>query len=282
MAKIVVVTDSTADLDKKLAEELGIKVIPLNVHFGDELYKDGIDITTEVFYEKLKDSPIPPKTSQPSPGDFHTVYKSLLAEGVTGIISIHISEALSGTFQSATIAKDMLPDADIRIINSKTGSMGIGLKAINVARAIAEGADIDTAQKMVEDMVENQQAVFAVDTLEYLHRNGRIGRAQKLIGGMLNVKPILHLDAEGYVAAKGKVRGKGKVVPYLLDESVAFAGEEKVDVAIVHALNSELAQEMADALKEKITIRNLEVSSIGSVIGTHIGPGAIAVFIQRI
>ena len=282
MAKIVVVTDSTADLDKKLAEELGIKVIPLNVHFGDELYKDGIDITTEVFYENLKDSPIPPKTSQPSPGDFHTVYKSLLAEGVTGIISIHISEALSGTFQSATIAKDMLPDADIRIINSKTGSMGIGLKAINVARAIAEGADIDTAQKMVEDMVENQQAVFAVDTLEYLHRNGRIGRAQKLIGGMLNVKPILHLDAEGYVAAKGKVRGKGKVVPYLLDESVAFAGEEKVDVAIVHALNPELAQEMADALKEKITIRNLEVSSIGSVIGTHIGPGAIAVFIQRI
>ena len=282
MAKIVVVTDSTADLDKKLAEELGIKVIPLNVHFGDELYKDGIDITTEVFYEKLKDSPIPPKTSQPSPGDFHTVYKSLLAEGVTGIISIHISEALSGTFQSATIAKDMLPDADIRIINSKTGSMGIGLKAINVARAIAEGADIDTAQKMVEDMVENQQAVFAVDTLEYLHRNGRIGRAQKLIGGMLNVKPILHLDAEGYVAAKGKVRGKGKVVPYLLDESVAFAAEQEVDVAIVHALNSELAQEMADELKKKITIRNLEVSSIGSVIGTHIGPGAIAVFIQRI
>ncbi len=282
MAKIAVVTDSTADIDKKLAEELGIQVIPLNVHFGDELYKDNIDITPEPFYAKLKDTPTPPKTSQPSPGDFHEVYKSLLDQGVTGIISIHISQVLSGTFQSATIAKDMLPDADIRIVNSKAASMALGLIVLNVARAIAQGADLDAAHKLAERLTDSQQVVFAVDTLEYLHRNGRIGRAQKLIGGMLNVKPILHLDEEGYVAARAKVRGKGKVIPYILEESVAFAGEQEVDVAIGHALNPQLAEEMSDALKKEINIRNLEIATIGSVIGTHTGPGTIAVVIQKI
>lgn len=282
MGRIAVVTDSTADLDSKLAKEMGITVIPLNVHFHEELYKDGIDITPEQFFAKLESTPVPPRTSQPSPGDFHTVYKSLLAEGVSGIISIHISKELSGTYQSATIAREILPDADIRIVNGKSASMGTGIIVLTVARRIADGASLDEAAAYAEELVDKQKVVFAVDTLEYLHRNGRIGRAAKLIGGLLNVKPILHLDSDGFVAPLGKVRGQGKVLPYVMEQAMEFAGDDPVVVAVVHALIPDLAEEIAAQVKAKLNVNSLHISSIGSVIGTHTGPGTFGLVLQKV
>lgn len=283
MNKIAVVTDSTADLDAQLAQEYNITVVPLNVHFPDEQYKDGIDLDSATFFTKLKASSIPPRTSQPSPGDFHKVYKSLFSAGYHGIISIHISKELSGTWQSACIAKDMLPEQNIHIINSKTASMGIGLIVLNTARKLGQGASLDQAVSYAEELVHGQRVMFGVDSLEYLHRSGRIGRAAKLIGGLLNVKPILCVDSDGFVAPLGKIRGKNKFVPFLIQEAEKFLSgfSGPVDVAVVDAQDSELAQELSAKIQEKINVRDLYHSKIGSVIGTNTGPGTIGIIVQK-
>jgi DegV family protein with EDD domain len=284
MSKIAIVTDSTGDIPVKLAEELNINVIPLNVHFHEEVFKDGVDINHNSFFEKLKVSPVPPRTSQPSPGDFHKVYKALLAEGAETIISIHISKELSGTYQSATIARDMLPEAKIHIIDSKSASMGLGMIAINAAKAVLEGKEVQEIVAMAEEMVDNHKVMFAVDTLEYLHRNGRIGGAAKLIGGLLNVKPMLEVDSDGKVAPLGKIRGKAKVVPFLLEQTQTFLEgyQGEVDLSVIHAQEPVLAQEILAQFKGQFAVRNGYLAELGSVIGTHVGPGTIGIIVQKL
>ena len=282
MGKIAVVTDSTADLNAELVQKYDITVVPLNVHFHDEVFKDGVDMTTASFFKKLKDTPVPPRTSQPSPGDFHKVYKSLLGAGFQSIISIHISSDLSGTWQSASIARDMLPEEQIHVVNSKSGSMGIGLIVINTVKKIQEGASLNEAVAYANNLVDNTMIMFGVDTLEYLHRNGRIGRAAKLMGGLLNVKPMLFVD-NGVVAPLGKVRGKNKVIPFLIEQAEKFIGDYDgiVDVAVIHAQDPAIAQEITTRAKERIKIRDIYQSEIGSVIGTHTGPGAVGIILQK-
>jgi len=281
--KIAVVTDSTADLNIETARQYNITVVPLNVHFHDAVYKDGVDMTTEDFFAKLKSTPIPPRTSQPSPGEFHKVYKNLLTSGYQGIISIHISKELSGTWQSACIARDMLPEEQIHVVDSKSASMGLGLIVINTVQKILSGAGLEEAVGYAQELVSQQRILFGVDTLEYLHRNGRIGRAAKLLGGLLNVKPILYVDSDGFVAPLGKVRGKNKFVPFLIKQAEQFAHGHAgpIDIAIIHALDPEMAKELAVDVTAAIKVREIHVSEIGSVIGTHTGPGAIGIIIQK-
>lgn len=283
MAKIAVVTDSTSDISPDLARQLNISIVPLNVHFHDEVYKDGIDLDTPTFFQKLQSASVPPRTSQPSPGDFHKLYKSLFSAGYQGIISIHISKDLSGTWQSACIARDMLPEQDIHIINSKSASMGLGLIVLNVADKLAQGATLEDVVNYAQRLVVEQRVMFGVDTLEYLHRNGRIGRAAKLIGGLLNVKPVLYIDADGFVAPLAKLRGKNKFMPYLLEEAENFLEgfSGTVDVTVIHARDPQQALELAQKVKERIAVRNVYTSEIGSVIGTHVGPGAIGLIVQK-
>lgn len=283
MGKIAVVTDSTADLNTELTRQYNITVVPLNVHFHDEMFKDGVDLNPESFFEKLRNTPVPPRTSQPSPGDFHKLYKTLLSNGYQGIISIHISKELSGTWQSACIARDMLPEEDIRIVNSRSASMGLGLIVLNTASKLQEGASMEEAVSYAEQLTGEQRVMFGVSTLEYLHRNGRIGRAAKLIGGLLNVKPILYVDPEGFVAPLGKIRGRGKFIPYLVDEAKKFlAGHSgPVDIAVVHAQDPEFAIELSSKIQDSIDVRNAYQADIGSVIGTHTGPGAIGIILQK-
>lgn len=283
MQKIAVVTDSTADLNIEPNHLNNITVVALNVHFQDEVFKDGVDLSTNQFFEKLKATPHPPRTSQPSPGDFHKVYKSLLSSGYQGIISIHISKELSGTWQSASIARDMLPEEQIYVVNSKSASMGLGLIVLNTAKKLRDGASYQDAAAYAEKLADQQRIMFGVDTLEYLHRNGRIGRAAKLIGGLLNVKPILYIDDEGFVAPLGKIRGKNKFIPYLVEQAEKFCADYSgpVDVAVIHAQDRELAKELSAIVKAKIKVREAYVSEIGSVIGTHTGPGAIGLILQK-
>jgi DegV family protein with EDD domain len=282
MGKIAIVTDSTADLNTELIEQYNITVVPLNVHFHDEVFKDGVDMTTTSFFKKLKDTPVPPRTSQPSPGDFQKVYKSLLSSGYQSIISIHISSNLSGTWQSACIARDMLPEEQIQIVNSKSASMGLGLIVINTVKRIQEGASLEDAASYANQLVDNSRIMFAVDTLEYLHRNGRIGRAAKLMGGLLNVKPMLYVD-NGVVAPLGKVRGKSKVIPFLVEQAEKFVGDfdGPMDLAVIHAQDPAIAQEITAKVTEKLKIRDVYQSEIGSVIGTHTGPGAVGITLQK-
>lgn len=283
MSKIAVVTDSTADLGD-IASDVGISVVPLNIHFVDEVHKDGIDLSIKSFFTKLEAATVPPRTSQPSPGDFHRLYKQLLESGFDGIISIHISRELSGTWQSATIAREMLPAEDIWVVDTKSASMGIGLIALNTLERLKAGASGPEAAEYAQQLINQQEILFGVETLEYLHRNGRIGRAAKLIGGLLNIKPILTIDKEGFVAPHGKVRGSNKFIPYLLDEAQEFlAGYSgRADIAVVHALNPELAQEMLRQISARIPPRRSYIRDIGSVIGTHTGPGTIGFVLQKI
>ena len=283
MSKIAVVTDSTADIDTELAKQKNIFVVPLNIHFAEAVYKDGVDLDSDAFFAKLQDATTPPRTSQPSPGEFHELYKSLLGEGYTGIISIHISRELSGTWQSAVIARDMLAEADILVVDTKSASMGTGLIVLNTLEKIQAGASLEEAASYAEWLVEQQKVLFGVATLEYLHRNGRIGRAAKLLGGFLNVKPVLHLDKDGFVAALAKVRGSNKFIPYLVTAASEFvkAYSGAVDLAVVHAQDSQLAGELLSRIRDKLSIRNFYVTDIGSVIGTHTGPGTIGIVLQK-
>ncbi|SHJ60340.1 EDD domain protein, DegV family [Anaerobranca californiensis DSM 14826] len=273
---IKLVVDSTADLSKDIIEKYDITVVPLNVHFGDEVFKDGIDLNTESFFAKLQNSEVMPRTSQPSPGDFHKVYTSLLSQGHS-IISIHISDNLSGTYQSAVIAKNMLENADITIIDSKSASLGLGLIAYQGAKLIEQGKDVREIQDILNKIIEDQLVCFGVDTLEFLQKNGRIGKASALIGTLLNVKPILTLNSEGIVAPLGKVRGRNKVIPYLVEKIKERFNDDLVNVAIAHALTPEQKDELLAYAKQELNINEILEGNIGSVIGTNTGPGMIAI-----
>lgn len=280
---IAIVTDSTSDLDDRLAKEKNISVVPLNLHFGEKVYKDGIDMDNEDFFRKLETSPVPPRTSQPSPGELHELYKTLLESGYKGIISIHISRELSGTWQSATIAREMLPEEDIIVIDSKSASMGLGLTVLSTWDKIQAGASIAEAAEYARGLKKQQKILFGVATLEYLHRNGRIGKAAKAIGGLLNVKPVLTVDSDGFVAPLGKVRGMNKFIPYLLEGAADFVQGHPgpIDIAVVHAQDPQLAEDVLQQAKNRIAVNNSYVAKIGSVIGTHTGPGTIGMVIQK-
>jgi DegV family protein with EDD domain len=280
---IAIVTDSTADIDPRLAAEKEISVVPLNVHFGEEVYKDGIDLNQAEFFRKLEAAPMPPRTSQPSPGEFHELYQNLLNSGYQGIISIHISRELSGTWQSATIARGMLTGANIAVVDSKSASMGLGLNVLSTWEKLQAGASLEEAAEYARGLYQQQKIFFGVATLEYLHRNGRIGRAAKVIGGLLNVKPILTIDGDGFVAPLEKVRGMNKFVPYLLEGAREFVAGHSgpVDIAIVHAQDPQYAEDILQLTKERIGIRNSYLAEIGSVIGTHTGPGTIGMVVQK-
>ena len=284
MAKVKIVVDSTADLPAEIRERLGIAMVPLKVHFGNETYLDSITITPKTFFEKLASAKDMPTTSQPSPVDFVEVYKELLKEPDTAIISIHLSAAFSGTYQSAVLAKSLLGGGDnIHIVDSKSASLGFGMLAIAAAEAAARGAGVEECLAAINKLKERTQLYFLVDTLEYLHRNGRIGRASALFGSLLNIKPILSIDPEeGVIYPVDKVRGSRKAMSRIVELLVERYGGQTIDVQFIHAQAEETADQLQAMLKEKFTVRNSAVYELGPVIGTHVGPGTIGLFVTNV
>ncbi len=280
MSQVKIVTDSTADLPPALVKELGINVVPLKVLFGEKVYREGVDITPKEFYEKLRESEKLPSTSQPSPGEFQEVFQALTEDG-SSVISIHISGNMSGTYQAALIAKNALPDRDITVIDSKLVSMALGLVVIEAARAAKAGKNNLEIINIAYNVMNKVNTYFVVDTLEYLQKGGRIGKAQALLGTMLNIKPILTLQ-DGFVASFEKVRGKGKALERILELARKFSDEHEgreIRCALVHAdvLDETIAfhQRMISELRCSEHI----ISDIGAVVGTHAGPGTIALFL---
>lgn len=272
-----VVTDSGADLPASLAEELGIRVVPLSIHFGDEVFKDGVTLTAEAFYQRLTtDKERPPHTSQPSPGDFQQVYESLREAGVKQVLSIHLSSKLSGTLQSATIAAREMEGMEIVTVDSRMASMGIGMLAVHAARLAREGRSLQEAAAEVEALRDQFHVVFAVDTLEYLARNGRIGRAQSFLGGLLSIKPVLSL-ADGEVVPVERMRGKNRALQEVVDRTVAFLGDRPGWVSIVHSQAEEEAAQVRARIEERCQVAEMIVTHLGPTIGTHVGPGTIGV-----
>ncbi|MCK0470714.1 DegV family protein [Halalkalibacter sp. APA_J-10(15)] len=281
MSTIKIVTDSTADIPNTLAEELGITVVPLNVIFSDEeAYEDGVTLTADRFYEYVKERNVIPSTSQPTPYQFEELYRSL-SDKDTEIISIHLSSKLSGTYQAATIAKQALEMDSIHVIDSKRASYAIGIIVVEIAKYAKSGRSLEDCLSRLEELLNDTTVYFMVDTLEYLQKNGRIGKASALLGSMLKIKPILSLNEAGEVYSFEKARGQKKALNRILEVFDEQFGKEPVHVGISHAINEQYAHDVLSLCQQRFNVQSDVVTSIGAVIGAHVGPGTIAISITR-
>ncbi len=282
MSRIGIVVDSTADVPFSFYQEHHITVVPLKVHFGEESFKDWIDIDPETFYRRLKSLPVLPKTSQPSAADFENAYRNLAKEN-DSIISIHISSKLSGTVNSAQAAKAALPQIPIYIVDTGLASIGTAMVTQAAIREIGTAASIEKVIKAVEKVAEHIVILFAVDTLEYLQKGGRIGKASALLGSLLNIKPILTIK-DGEVHPFKKIRGSTRLYQEfvnILKEQVESG--KKLHLGLAHAANPQAVNRLKSQIEESgIGYDDLLISEIGPVIGTYTGPGAFAlVFYQE-
>lgn len=274
MAEVKIVTDSTAYLPAELIARYGIRVIPLKVLFGPEAYTEGVDISNEEFYRKLAKASTLPTTSQPSIGDFVQVYDKAAREAAA-ILSIHISGKLSATINSALNAKDELPQVQIEVVDSLCSCMGMGMIVLAAARAAEEGQALSQIRASIERLIKGMHLFFVVDTLEYLHKGGRIGGAATLLGTALRIKPILCVK-DGQIEALARVRTKRKAVARMLElvEERVQRGAA-VHVAVFHAQAVEEALALQQEVRARFDCAEMHLSEIGACIGTHVGPGAV-------
>ena len=276
---VAVVTDSTAALTDAVCDKYGVAVVPLQVVLGQRVGAEGVDVTPEEVATALL-AKAPVSTSRPSPKSFADIYRRLADDGVTAVVSIHLSAGLSGTLESARFAA---ADADVpvHLVDSRSTAMGLGfpvLAAAEVAAAHASAADVAHA---AEQAVRRTRALFYVDSLDALRRGGRIGHAAALLGSALLVKPILQVD-DGQIALLEKVRTTMKALDRLEDLAVETAGAELVDVAVHHLAAPGRAQEVADRLRGRLRrLRSVHVTEVGAVVGAHVGSGLIGVVIHR-
>ena len=268
-----IVTDSTADLPDAVASEYGITVIPLTVIFGDEELLDGIDITSEQFFTRLQREDQLPTTSQPSSGAFRETYERLIAEGATDILSIHVSEKLSGTLDAARQGADGLDGARIVHIDSKLVSLAIGINVVAAAAAARDGGSLDEVAASVEDRLRRTRMFFLLETLEYLRRGGRIGRAGELIGSLLKVKPVLTVE-DGEVIPLARIRTRRKGIEDVLNRTAALRPIEQL--AAAHTTTPDDLDYVVSRLRGIAPDAPITTGTLGPVVGVHTGPGTIA------
>ena len=270
-----IVTDSTSDLPPTLASQHEIEVVPLNVHFANEVYKDGTEITADQFFEKLIKGPIHPTTSQPSIGEFIDIYKKIAEKG-DEIVSIHISKILSGTYNSALQASKNLEDEiNIHVVDSEKVSMSLGLSAIAAAQTAKNGGSVEEVISAAESAADRGRFVALFDTLEYLAKGGRIGKAQSLLGGLLKIRPILTVE-NGEIAPYTKARSR-KAGLSKLEKAIKSFGDIE-ELYVMYSTNTTDAEILAGNLSDLLPAgKNPMVMRVGPVIGTHAGPDLIAV-----
>jgi len=277
MSKIAIVSDSTAFLPSELTNQYAIKVLPLVVIWDEKNYEDGVDIQSSEFYTRLKTSKTMPSTSQVSVGNMHAAFQSLVDQGFE-VLGIFISSKLSGTIQSAMQAKSMMSLADaekVTVVDSLATSMNMGFITLAVARAIQGGASLKECLAVAEQARENSGIFFAVDTLEFLHRGGRIGSAQRFIGSALNLKPILTLK-DGKVEGMERIRTKSKAHDRLMELVLErVKGKSNVRLATLHANAPEDAKSLLDRTAAKANAVETIFTEVSPVIGTHTGPGTV-------
>lgn len=270
---IRIVTDSTCDLPPELVAQHQITVVPLIVLFGDEALQDGIDISAERFFKRLVRESKLPTTSQPPPAAFRAAYERLRDEGATEILSIHISSKLSKTLESARQAAEGLEGVRVVHVDSEFATLALGMGVVRAAEAVAAGCSLDDTAAIVRSHFRRTHCLFLVDTLEYLRRGGRIGRAQELVGSLLKVKPILSLQ-DGEVVPVGRARTKQKAIEEILRRASEFRPVE--EMMAVHASTPEDLQHLVERLHGLAPEARLTVGRITPVIGVHAGPGLLA------
>jgi DegV family protein with EDD domain len=276
-ANTAIVLDSTADLPDAADRFPNWRVVPLYVRFGDESLRDGVDIDAAEFYARLRASNVFPTTSQPTPGDFLACYEALGA--YERVFSLHVSARVSGTFESAERAAGELGDGRVRAIDTETASASIAMLALAIQRRLERGTTDEEVGQLVERYRRERGLLFTVDTLEFLQRGGRIGKAAAFAGTLLQVKPILTIE-DGEVVPVKRVRGERKAFAELaaaLDAETEDRPAYRLGVA--HAAAAERAAELEALVREQRPQAELEVVvTLGAVIGTHAGPGTLALF----
>jgi len=274
---VKIVTDSSVDLSPKLAEELGITVVPLYVRFGNEVYRDQIEISADEFYQRLQHDPVHPSTTQPTPQDFANAYEKV-APKADGVVSIHISAKLSGTCNSALQGKKMReevgPVCPIEVIDSETLTMGLGIITIAAAKVANAGGGVQEVVDEVKKMIPRMHLLFTLDTLKYLALGGRIGKAKALLGSVLNVKPILAIK-DGEVVPAGQVRSRSKGIDRLVDFVQSAANIQ--DLAIIYNTTPDEAQTLAERIAPMFAKEKIMIARLGPLLGVHAGPGAVAI-----
>jgi DegV family protein with EDD domain len=275
---VKVVTDSTCDIPPKLMQDLDITVVPIYVVFGDKSYRDKLDISEDEFYDKLIHGPVHPTTSIPTPRDFADVYNKL-AEKTDEIISIHITSKESGTFNAAVMAKELVTKkCRIEVIDSLTISMALGLLVVEAGRLAKAGASLDKIAESVRTAIPKVHLILMLDTLKYVVRGGRLGKAYGLIGSALRVKPLLTLK-EGDLSLVGIARTKAKAVERLYEFVKGFSRVKEVAVSYTTAHDE--AQAFVDRLKAAFPDVPLNLTRVGSSLGTHAGPGGMGVAVRE-
>ncbi len=278
MSKIAIVTDSVACITADIQKKHDIRVAPVQIIWDKVEYRDGVDITTTEFYKRLRTSKTLPTTSSGMPGEFTQIFEELKKEKVDGIVAVVLSSALGAAYKSALTARDSLSDAPpIEVVDTKSAMIAQGFAVLAAARAVEAGASIADAAKAAADMAARTHLFWAMDTLEYLRKGGRVSVPQAILASWLNVKPLMSVNVEnGKIEPLARVRTRGKVMGKLIeimDERVSSA--TPLHVAVVHGDAGEEAHKLEQIIAERYKPVELMLSEITPVIGTHMGPGTL-------
>ncbi len=275
MKKVAVVTDSSANIPAELVQQLNIHVVPIPLMYGTRTYLDGVDITAEEVYQRLRLEKQIPTTSAPSVGDFLRLYAAA-AQEASGIVSIHMSTKLSSTYNAAAVASQLLDGVPVRVVNCGTAAMGQGFVVLEAARAAAGGASLDEVVSRANEVAPKVRLLFTLDTFEYLHRSGRVSGPAALAGSMLQIKPIVCL-ADGHVEVLARPRTRRKAIQAILAQMGELVGDRPVHVAVSHADVPEEAEELRRRVEEQFHCVELYVTEFTPVMGAHTGPGVLGV-----
>lgn len=277
MTRTAIVTDSGVNIPTSLQEEYGIHIVPLKVIFDGRTFMDGAEITPAQFYEKLRAASELPTTSQPSTGDFVEVY-SRLGEEADAIVSIHLSEHLSGTVKSALAAQQLVNHVPIEVIDSRSASLGLGFVVMAAARAARDGKSFPEVVTAARELIPGINVMFVVDTLKYLHMGGRIGGASAMLGTALKIKPLLHLY-EGEVNPLERVRSKCRATERMLEIMAQRLAAEQdggvLHAAVAHADRADEAAELKEQVLSRFEPAEFYLVELTPALGTHVGPGTL-------
>lgn len=278
MQRIALVCDSTLDLDPVWLLDHQVRMVPLKVMFGDQTWLDWVEMRPQEFYERLAASSSLPKTSQPSPAEFEAAYRELAEEGATQIVSIHLSSLLSGTVQSALIAAQTSP-VPVRVVDTKLASQAATLVLKAAIAARDAGKDADEVERIAWNTASDTRLFFVLDTLEYLVKGGRAGKATGLAASLLDIKPVLTVTPEGEVAPFAKVKGLKKAMRKLAEHVAQETAERgRMRASLLHACAPARAKELAELLAQAGADLDIESTGlVGAVIGTYAGPGAVGI-----
>jgi len=277
--KVAIVTDGACSITPDQGERFGLHIVPVYVIIEDQTYLAGVNLDTDEFYRLLRSSKNLPTTAQPTAQDFISLY-TRLGKDVDEIITIVISHHMSATIQSVEMAMEQYNTVPIHLIDSESVSLGLGLIAIAAARAAAEGMNAQKIIRLAESIKRSIQVIFTVDTLEYLHRGGRIGGATALLGSALNIKPILYIK-DGRIEPLERQRTRKKAVNRICELVEEYAGSEEIHAAVLHCGIPDEAGKFAEQISTQYDCAELHVMDAGPVIGTHAGPGTLGIVFYK-